>query len=192
MENALILGLGNPGLTYRHTRHNVGFDTVDILAERLGIRLSRQRGKALVGEGMAGGSRVVLCQPQTMMNLSGESAVALMQWYRTPPERMLVICDDVDLPVGRLRLRRSGGAGTHNGLRNIVLLTGQTAFPRLRVGIGPQPRDWDLAHWVLSRPLTPEEQALLDDSLRRAAEAAACWLTEGADRAMNQYNGTAN
>ena len=135
----LIVGLGNPGAKYARTRHNVGFDVVEILAARNQIELNRTRCKAKVGEGRIGNVRVALAQPQTYMNLSGEAVTQLVNWYKVAPEELLVVYDDVDLPFGRVRIRPKGSAGTHNGMRNILYLLGRDDFPRLRVGIGRPP-----------------------------------------------------
>ena len=146
----VIVGLGNPGRKYEHTRHNVGFDVVDILAERHTIPCVRSRCKATVGEGMIGGERVVLAKPETYMNLSGESVVQLVNWYKIEPEQLIVVYDDVDLAAGKIRFRPSGSAGTHNGMRNIIYLYGKENFPRVRVGIGRPPEGWDLKDYVLT------------------------------------------
>ena len=132
----LIVGLGNPGPKYAHTRHNVGFDVLDALAERLGVSISREKEKALLGECFVGGSKVILALPQTYMNLSGEAVSRLVNWYRVPLENLLVVYDDIDLAQGAIRIRKNGSAGTHNGMRSIMELLGSEAFPRLRVGVG--------------------------------------------------------
>ncbi len=184
----LIVGLGNPGAKYEHTRHNVGFDVVSVLSQKLNLPVKRLRCKAVVGEGTVDGQRVALCLPQTFMNLSGESVQALMGWYKVPPENLIVIYDDVDLPPGKLRVRPSGGPGTHNGMRSIVELTGTEAFPRIRVGIGPQPEGWELADWVLSHYATQEERQVAFDAYVSAADAALCLVREGVEAAMRKYN----
>ncbi len=184
----LIVGLGNPGAKYEHTRHNVGFDVVSVLSQKLNVPIKRLRCKAVVGEGTVDGQRVALCLPQTFMNLSGECVQALMSWYKVPPENLIVIYDDVDLPPGKLRVRPFGGPGTHNGMRSIVELTGTEAFPRIRVGIGPQPEGWELADWVLSRYATQEERQVAFDAYVNAADAALCLVREGVEAAMRKYN----
>ena len=185
---ALIIGLGNPGSKYEHTRHNVGFDVIGIISQKTGISVSKPRGRALVGEGSYQGRRLMLALPQTFMNLSGESVVALMNWYKIPPEEVLVIYDDIDLPSGAVRLRPHGGAGTHNGMRSIVDCTGTQGFPRIRVGIGGKPEQWNLADWVLSRYTTQEERQVAFDAYMTAADGALCFVTLGIEAAMQQFN----
>ncbi len=184
----LIVGLGNPGDKYDHTRHNVGFDVLTILSEKLRIPITRLKNRALVGEGQFMGEKVALCKPQTYMNLSGEAVQALMHWYKLPPENLLVIYDDIDLDAGWLRIRRDGSAGTHNGMRSIVACIGSEAFPRIRVGIGGRPPQFELADWVLSRYVTPEERQDAFDAYTQAADAAIDWMKNGIQSAMNRYN----
>lgn len=185
----LIVGLGNPGSKYEHTRHNVGFDVVEILSQKLNLPVGRTKCQAQVGEGTYEGQRIALCRPQTYMNLSGASVQALMHWYKVPPENLLVIYDDVDLPPGKLRVRPSGGPGTHNGMRSIVGEIGSEAFPRIRVGIGDKPEGWELADWVLSHYAAKEERQLAFDAYMLAADAALCFVKEGVEAAMRKYNG---
>ena len=188
-ETFLIAGLGNTGLTYAHTRHNAGFDTAALLAEHYQAPLSRSMCKAHLAEiPLPGERRLVLAQPQTLMNLSGECVQELLSWYKAEPDHLLVICDDIDLPCGRIRLRKAGGPGTHNGLRNIVALLGRQDFPRLRVGVGAPP-DGDLISWVLGRPWIREEQEALQEAQKRAAEAALDWVEHGIEHAMCHFNG---
>jgi peptidyl-tRNA hydrolase, PTH1 family len=184
----LIAGLGNPGEKYEHTRHNVGFDVLSVLSEKLRIPINRKKSAALIGEGVFMGEKVALCLPQTFMNLSGEAIGALLRWYKLPPENLLVIYDDIDLAPGWLRIRRDGSAGTHNGMRNIVECLGTEAFPRIRVGIGGRPPEFDLVNWVLARYQTPEERKAAADAYALAAEAAMEWMRSGIDSAMNRYN----
>lgn len=179
----VIVGLGNPGEKYARTHHNAGFDVVDILSQKHGIPLSRNRCKARVGEGVIAGQRAALCQPQTFMNLSGESVVALCNWYKPQPQQLIVVYDDVDLPFGRLRVRAKGSAGTHNGMRSIIYLLGRDDFPRVRVGIGRPPEGWDLADYVLSGYRTPEERGAAFDAYVKAAEAVEMILGEGVEKA---------
>ena len=183
----VVVGLGNPGEKYAHTKHNVGFDVVDILAQKLGIRIGRLRCHALVGEGQQEGRRIALCKPQTYMNESGRSVAALVQWYK--PELLVVVYDDVDLPLGRIRIRASGSAGTHNGMRSILEHLGHGTFPRVRVGIGRQPPEWELADWVLSHYATAEERKTAFDAYGNAAEAVFCVANTGVEAAMQAYNG---
>ncbi|HIU34506.1 MAG TPA: aminoacyl-tRNA hydrolase, partial [Candidatus Pullichristensenella excrementigallinarum] len=165
----LVVGLGNPGRKYEHTRHNVGFDVVDILAQKNNISLTKLKSKARVGEGVIAGKRVALALPQTFMNLSGESVVGLVNWYKPQADEMIVCYDDVDLPEGKLRFRPNGSAGTHNGMRNILYLLGREDFARIRVGIGRPPEGWDLKDWVLAGYDTRE----LRETMFRAYMAAA-------------------
>ena len=184
----IIVGLGNPGDKYAHTRHNVGFDVVGILAEKENIPVKKIKCHALVGEGVIDGEKVVLALPQTYMNLSGQAVVDLMNWYKVSPEDVLIIVDDIDLPMGQVRIRPHGGAGTHNGLRNIVYLTGSDSFPRIRVGVGQKPEGWDLADWVLSKYQTEEDRKVMFDAYLYAADAARAVVTKGVDKAMNLFN----
>lgn len=184
----LIVGLGNPGDKYDHTRHNVGFDVLTLLSEKLRIPVTRLKFRALVGEGLFMGEKVALCKPQTYMNLSGEAVQALMHWYKVPPENLMVIYDDIDLDAGWLRIRKDGSAGTHNGMRSIVTCVGSEAFPRIRVGIGGRPPQFELADWVLSRYNTPEERQVAFDAYSQAADAAIEWMKSGVQSAMNRYN----
>jgi len=181
-----IIGLGNPGANYDKTRHNVGFRVIDLMSRRYGIAVSRTRSRALVGEGLAGGQRIALVKPQTYMNLSGESVQDLMRWYKLMPQDILIISDDIDLPPGSVRIRPHGGAGTHNGLRNIIQMTGSNRFPRIRIGVGAPPPQWDLKDWVLSG--FGEDQRVMDEALLTAADAADCYITGGIDLAMNRFN----
>jgi PTH1 family peptidyl-tRNA hydrolase len=185
----LIVFLGNPGAKYAASRHNVGFMTGDAVGERCGVRISRLRSGALTARCELGGESVLLAKPQTYMNLSGDAVGPLAAFYRVPPERILVVSDEVNLPVGKLRLRRSGSAGGHNGLKSIIAALGTDGFPRLRLGVGAPPHpDYDMADWVLSgfRGRDAEDMAA---AVARAAEAVECYIKEGADAAMNRYNG---
>ena len=183
----LIIGLGNYGDKYAHTRHNAGFDTLDVLSQRFGIRIDRARCQGLVGEGMIGSERVALIKPQTYMNLSGDCVQAAMHWYKVDPEHTLIISDDIDLPVGQIRVRPFGGAGTHNGWRDILQKTGSDRFPRVRVGVGARPALWNLADWVLSR-YQGEDVKLMDEAFLRAADACEHFVRRGINDAMNVYN----
>lgn len=187
-ETYLVVGLGNPGAAYAHTKHNVGFEVTDQLASRWHVRLDKKKLGGLLAETTFADKRVVLCQPQTFMNLSGECVSQLVRWYKTPLERLLVVYDDIDLPVAHLRMRQSGSAGTHNGMRSIIgQLPGQN-FPRLRVGVGAPPPGWDLVRWVLARCQTREEQSAMDEAFQRAAECVETWLRDGPEAAMRGYN----
>ena len=181
----LIVGLGNPGSKYARTRHNVGFDVVEILADKLNTRLTKLKCKALLAETKIGDERVVLAQPQTFMNLSGESVVELMNWYKVPVENVIVCYDDIDLDLGALRVRAKGSAGTHNGMRSIVYLLGKDNFPRVRVGIGRPPQGWDLKDYVLTGYNTPELRETMFDAYNAAADVIAEYISGGADAARS-------
>lgn len=184
----IVVGLGNPEKKYEHTRHNVGFDVLQVLSQKLNIPLNKLRCKALTGEGRIGGERVVLAAPQTYMNLSGQSVVELLRWYKANAKHLIVVYDDVDLPQGRLRVRAGGSAGTHNGMRNIVYLTGRDDFPRVRIGIGKPEPGRDLAAYVLGK-YPPEARQAMFDAFLRAADAVQAIVTDGAEAAMARFNG---
>ena len=183
-----IVGRGNPGEKYEHTRHNAGFDVLSILAARLDTPIKKLKFQGVIGETFLGGEKLVLIKPQTFMNLSGFTVSDAMAFYKLEPRQMLLIVDDIDLPFGQVRIRPKGGAGTHNGLRHIVQCTGTEAFPRVRVGMGMPPAQWDLADWVLGKFQTEEERKLAYDAYLLAADAALCWAENGIDAAMNRFN----
>ena len=185
---ALAVGLGNPGREYEGTRHNAGFLALDCLAEDLGVKVDRLKFKSLCGEAMVGGRRVLLMKPSTYMNNSGQAVAEAMRFYKLTPQQLLVLCDDVTQEVGRIRIRRKGSDGGHNGLKSIIYLTGSDAFVRVRIGVGKKPRpDYDLADWVLGK--FPKEQfATLDEVFGRAAQAARLILEGKTDEAMNRYS----
>lgn len=184
----LVVGLGNPGPKYAWTRHNMGFLVVDELAERADIPVQRLKHKALTNTALIGGQAVLLMKPTTYMNLSGEAVEQAVSFYKVPPERILVISDEVALPPGKLRIRASGSAGGHNGLKNIILHLHSDQFPRIRVGVGNKPHpDYDMADWVLGRPMGEDRKAL-DEAEKKAAEAIGVILEKGLDRAMEKYN----
>ncbi len=179
----IIVGLGNPGREYEHTRHNTGFDTVSVLARQLEISLNKRECKAVTGRGQIGGEPVVLALPQTYMNLSGESVRELLSWYKCEPDHLIVCYDDIDLDLGRVRVRGKGSAGTHNGMRNIIYLLGRDDFPRVRVGVGkPDPR-WSLADYVLSRYETEEQKSAMAEAMGLAARAVRLIVTDGVEAA---------
>ena len=180
--------MGNPGAQYEHTRHNVGFDVLTLLSEKLNTPITKRKCNALIGEATLDGEKVILCMPQTYMNLSGEAVRDLMQWYKLEPEQLLVIYDDIDLAPGWLRIRKDGSAGTHNGMRSIIGCIGDTHFPRVRVGTGGKPPQYDLADWVLSRYHSPEERQIADDAYHLAADAVIELIRNGVNSAMNKYN----
>ena len=183
----LIAGLGNPTKQYEHTRHNAGFDCIDILAEMLGIKVNRLRNRALTGTGRTGSEQVVLAKPQTFMNLSGQAVAPLMDYYKTDISRLIVIYDDSDLDVGKIRIRKSGSSGGHNGMKDIIKMTGTQDFTRIRVGIGHRPEYMEMPDYVLGRP-SGDERKLLDEALEQAARAAVDIIENGVDHAMNNYN----
>lgn len=183
----LVAGLGNPGRQYENSWHNTGYQVLDILARRHHIEINRRRCKGLVGQGTISDQKCLLLKPLTYMNLSGESIRAALAFYKIAPASCLVIYDDVDIPVGSIRIKETGSAGTHNGMRSVVGALGHGDFPRIRVGIGPQPDQWDIVDYVLSS--IPE--ASLESyrqSLEKAADAAEVILGDSLARAMNQFN----
>ncbi len=168
----LIVGLGNPGIAYQNSRHNAGVLALDTLAKKLNIPFNKRAHRSLVGEGYYGTEKLLLCKPETYMNLSGEAVQSALSYYKLPPERLVVLYDDIDLAVGDIRIRASGSAGTHNGMRSIIAcLGGEESFPRVRIGIGKQKDGRDLAAFVLGKP-TKEDQELLQEAYAQAAEAA--------------------
>lgn len=185
----LVVGLGNPGPKYEWTRHNMGFLVIDELAERESIPVQRLKFKALTNTAVIGGKSVLLMKPTTYMNLSGEAVGQAARFYKIPPERVLVISDDVALPQGKLRVRRSGSAGGHNGLKNIIAHLGSDQFPRVKVGVGGKPHpDSDMADWVLS-PFTGQDRKAMEEAIARAADAVTLLLDKGVDQAMAKFNG---
>ncbi|MCI8329964.1 MAG: aminoacyl-tRNA hydrolase [Oscillibacter sp.] len=183
----LIVGLGNPGEKYRNTRHNMGFLTVELLAEQAGVKLNKVKFKSAYNLMQFAGARCLVMKPQTYMNLSGEAVREAAQFYKIPPERVLVIYDDVSLPVGKLRVRPSGSAGGHNGIKNIIAHLGTQNFPRIKIGTGA-PEDKDgMIDWVIGVPSQKEREVLLE-SFRRAIQAAECVIEHGCQRAMNDFN----
>jgi PTH1 family peptidyl-tRNA hydrolase len=183
----LIVGLGNPGREYRGSRHNVGFMVLDRLAERLGVTFSRLESKALVTKAIALENRLVLAKPQTYMNLSGQAVGSLVRFYKVPLERLLVAYDEVDLPLGSLRLRPAGGSAGHNGMQSIIDKLGTQQFPRLRVGINRPPGRMEAADYVL-QDFSKDESEVLEEALSRALEAVFVFMRDGIVAAMNQFN----
>ncbi len=183
----IIVGLGNPDLQYRDTRHNAGFRMIDILAEQNRIDVSARKHKALIGKGMIGAEKVILAKPQTYMNLSGESVRELVDYYKIAPEELIVAYDDISLPPGQLRIREKGSAGGHNGIKNIIACLGTDVFPRIKIGIGEKPPRMDLADYVLGH-FSPEERPIMEESFQRAARAAEMMVSDGAEAAMNLFN----
>ena len=184
----LVVGLGNPGAKYEHTRHNMGFLTVDLLAEQAGVKLNKVKFKSAYNIIPFAGSKCLVMKPQTYMNLSGESVGEAARFYKIPADHVLVISDDVSLPAGKLRIRAGGSAGGHNGLKNIIQHLGTDKFPRIKVGVGsPRPGEHDMVDWVMGKPMG-EDRTAVEDALDRAGDAAKTLITEGIDRAMNRFN----
>ena len=185
----IIAGLGNPTREYEKTRHNVGFDTIDVLADRLNTSVDEKKFKGLYGRGIIAGEKVILLKPQTFMNLSGQAVVLLMSFYKVPPENVILIYDDISLPVGKIRIRKQGSHGGHNGVKNIVALSGSQSFPRIKVGIGEKPNEnWDLADWVLSK-FSNDEMNLIENNMPKIYDALDLIVQGKIDRAMNNFNG---
>lgn len=187
-EMILIVGLGNPGAKYEGTRHNVGFDAITALADANNIALKTKECKGLCGRGTIAGQKVILVQPQTFMNNSGECVRAFMDFYKIPAENLIVICDEIALEPGKLRLRTKGSAGGHNGMKSIIAHVGTDAFTRLRIGVGEKPEGWDLADFVLAH-FPKETEPVMRDVMKRITEEIPLYLTDGAEAAMNRYNG---
>ena len=183
----IIAGLGNPTKEYDKTRHNIGFDVIDALADEYGIRVDSKKHKALVGNGTIAGQKVVLAKPQTFMNLSGESLRALVDFYKVPIENVLIIYDDISLDVGRLRIRAKGSAGGHNGIKNIIERSGTDVFPRIKVGVGAPKGQGELVGWVLGS-FSKEETEILSESIDRACKAVEEIIKAGCASAAQKYN----
>ena len=183
----VIAGLGNPGREYEGTRHNVGFMTLDALADKYNIDVREKAFKGLIGKGVIEGNKVILVKPQTYMNLSGECIRQVMDYYKVDPSEFIVIYDDISLVPGGIRIRKKGSAGGHNGIKNIIAHLGTQEFPRVRIGVGEKPARMDLADYVLGG-FSKEDEALVKEACEHAAEAAAEILTDGPDKAMNDFN----
>ena len=184
----LIVGLGNPGKEYQNTRHNIGFDVIDVIARQENISVTEKKHKALIGKGIIAGRKVILAKPQTYMNLSGESVRSLLDYYKADEtEELLVVSDDISLPPGQLRIRKKGSAGGHNGLKNIIAHLGHDCFQRIKMGVGEKPEGYDLVDYVLGR-FDGTDRKIMDQAALAAADAVRLILTEGADAAMNLYN----
>ena len=186
----LIVGLGNPGREYEKTRHNAGFRAIDLLAEKLGCKVDRLKFQGLYGQVNYGGGKLYLLKPQTYMNLSGRSVLALSAYFNIPPQRIIVLFDDISLEPGRLRVRANGSAGGHNGIKSIIQEVGSQEFPRVKIGVGAKPHpDYELADWVLSTFSSLEEKALAV-SLENSAKAALTIIEQGVPEAANRFNGS--
>ncbi len=184
----LVVGLGNPGGQYENTRHNAGFLTADELARRGRFAIQRLKFKALTAAVEISGQGVLMMKPTTFMNLSGEAVGEAARFYKIPPDHVLVISDDVSLPLGKLRIRTGGSAGGHNGLKSIIQHLGADQFPRVKVGVGEKPHpDYDMADWVLGK-FQGEDKKVMDEAVKRAADAVECYLKDGPQKAMNRFN----
>ena len=184
----IIVGLGNPGKEYEGTRHNVGFEVIDRIAEKYNIAVDGKKHRALIGKGMIGGQKVILAKPQTYMNLSGESIRGLVDYFKVDEaQELLIIYDDISLPPGQIRIRKKGSAGGHNGMKSIIQHLGTDVFMRIKVGVGEKPKKYDLADYVLSH-FTKEEREEMKEGYEKSAEAAAMILRGDVEAAMNEYN----
>lgn len=185
----ILVGLGNPGKEYEKTRHNIGFMALDFVSKKLNIDFSTQKFKSYYGVGNFKDKKVILLKPQTFMNLSGQAVVLLMSFYKVPPENVILIYDDISLPVGKIRIRKQGSHGGHNGVKNIVALSGSQSFPRIKVGVGEKPNEnWDLADWVLSK-FSSDEMNLIENNMPKIYDALDLMVQGKIDRAMNNFNG---
>ncbi len=185
----VIVGLGNPEKKYFGTRHNVGFDTIDVLSDKYNIGLTETKFKAAYGKGRIGAERVILVKPLTYMNLSGEAVAPLCNYFKVDSkENLIVISDDVELDVGKIRVRPKGSAGGHNGLKNIIAQLGCDEFKRVRVGVGKKPKQWDMVDWVLGH-FEGDDATLIKEGIIDAADAVECIISQGVDSAMNTFNG---
>lgn len=188
-DSWLIVGLGNPGKEYERTRHNCGFRAIDILAESLGCKIDKGKFQGLYGQTTYKGTKLFLLKPQTYMNASGRSVLQMSAYYHIPPERIIVLFDDISLEPGRLRVRADGSAGGHNGIKSVIQELGSQAFPRVKIGVGAKPHpEQDLADWVLGG-FTASEQKAVDASSKAAGDAALCIIEQGVSQAANRYNG---
>ena len=184
----MIVGLGNPGKQYETTRHNAGFICIDLLAEKHGIKITKLKFKALMGDGRINGRRCLLLKPQTYMNLSGEAVKEAADFYKIPPEKIVVICDDISLEPGKIRIRRKGSAGGQNGMKNIISHLGTDNFPRIKVGVGAKPNpEYDLADWVLSH-FTKDEVKLIKEAAEKTVGSVEYMVEDNIDKAMSNYN----
>lgn len=184
----LVVGLGNPGDKYENTRHNAGFMAIDQLADRGDFPVQRLKFHALTHQATISGQGVLVMKPTTYMNLSGDAVAEAAAFYKVPADHILVLCDDVSLPVGKLRIRTSGSAGGHNGLKHIIARLGTDKFPRVKIGVGGKPHpDYDMADWVLGK-FVGEDKTAMDEATLRAAQAVECYLKDGPQKAMNQFN----
>ena len=187
----IIVGLGNPGRQYENTRHNIGFDVIEMLAQQDHIAVLEKKHKAIIGKGFVEGQKCILAKPQTFMNLSGESVRQLLDYYKVDEKsELIVISDDVSLDVGQIRIRKKGSAGGHNGLKNIIAHLGHDTFTRVKMGVGEKPQGYDLADYVLGH-FTDQERKVMDEAAQRAADAIRTSIVRGPDAAMNEFKGKA-
>lgn len=185
----LIAGLGNPEKKYEATRHNIGFETIDLLSHKLGIGITKLKHKALYGEGFIGGEKVIVAKPQTYMNLSGESIRDMAAFYKIPTENIIIVCDDINLDVGRIRIRPKGSDGGHNGLKSIIYQLADDSFVRIRMGVGsPEGKNYNLANYVLGK-FSKEEIEVLTKTANNVTDAIECIIKQDVATAMNRYNG---
>lgn len=182
-----VIGLGNPGTKYKGTRHNVGFDTIDCIAQRNNVDLNKIKFKSIYGETQIGGEKVLLVKPQTFMNRSGESVLEIYNYFKLPIENIIVIVDDIDIKFGSLRIRAKGSAGTHNGMKSIIYLLQKDNFPRVKIGVGKPEENQDLADFVLSS-FSKEDRMIIDNTIEQAAKAVEKIITSGINSAMNEFN----
>lgn len=188
-DSWLIVGLGNPGKDYEHTRHNCGFKAIDILAQKLGCKIDKGKFQGLYGQVIHNGTKLFLLKPQTYMNLSGRSVLQLSAYFSIPPQRIIVLFDDISLPPGKIRIRKDGSAGGHNGIKSIIQELGSQEFPRVKIGVGAKAHpEQDLADWVLSGFSKDEEKALVS-ALENTADAAVMIIDKGTEAAANKFNG---
>lgn len=183
----IIIGLGNPTEKYQATRHNIGWDAITRIADDYNIALNQNKHKAICGTGYIEGEKVILAQPVTYMNLSGESVRQLVDYYKVSAQDIIVIYDDISLDVGQLRIRKKGSAGGHNGIKSIISHLGTDEFPRIKIGVGEKPKDWDLADYVLSR-FKEDEEKIIREALKDSSDACRMIISDGMDAAMNKYN----
>lgn len=185
----IIAGLGNPGKNYAGTRHNIGFDTLDVIASKNNIKFNKTKFRADFGEGIIGGEKVILVKPQTFMNLSGESIRPLRDFYKVPDENIIIIYDDISLPLGKLRLRGKGSAGGHNGMKSIIYQLNTDVFPRLKIGVGAPPHeDYDLADYVLEK-FGKDEIEILTKTIDKVNDAVESIIRNGVEKTMSKFNG---